>query len=300
MFYEQGARLGAEPGAAARVRLPGRHARPREDGGVRPHRRRRALGADAPGVSRADAQPLRRRRRAAGAHPGRARVLRPARPQDAPRRRAALQRRRGDGRERRRLRGAVRHRQHLPVEGPRGAGRLGARDGRRDAAGGGARPQGAGRGHAPGRRHRRRRAVRAAPQRRAPGRRSPPRAPPGGGAGRAAGAGRRPRQRADEHGVRRHPGDGRAGRRAGRASRRGGRALPRRGAVVGALRHPSRRGRRRRRGRRHRGRQGAGRGREPDVRPEAPPTRRPTAPSATTWRRARDGVHCPRVCHPGG
>ena len=37
---------------------------------------------------------------AAGAHPGRARVLRPARPQDAPRRRAALQRRRGDGRER--------------------------------------------------------------------------------------------------------------------------------------------------------------------------------------------------------
>ena len=62
VFYEQGARVGAQPGAAARVRLAGRHARPREDGGVRAHGRRRALGADAPRVPRADAQPLRRRR----------------------------------------------------------------------------------------------------------------------------------------------------------------------------------------------------------------------------------------------
>ena len=50
---------------------------------------------------------------------------------------------------------------------------------------------------------------------------------------------------ADQHGVRRHPGDGRAGGRAGRAPRRRGRALPRRGAVVRALRHAPRRGRRR-------------------------------------------------------
>ena len=93
-------------------------------------------------------------------------------------------------------------------------------------------------------------------QRRAAGRRPPPRAAPRRGARRAARAGRRPRHGADQHGVRRHPGDGRAGGRAGRAPRRRGRALPRRGAVVGALRHAPRRGRRGTRGRDRRRDQG--------------------------------------------
>ena len=143
VFYEQGAASALSQVQLRVLRLPGRHPRPGEDGGVPAHGRRRALGADPPRVPRADAQPLRRRGGAARAHPGRARVLRPARPPDAPRRRAAVQRRRGHRRERRRVRGALRHGEHLPVQGPRRARRLGARHGRRDPAGGGARPQGA-------------------------------------------------------------------------------------------------------------------------------------------------------------
>ncbi len=59
------------------------------------------------------------------------------------------------------------------------------------------------------------------------------------------GAGRRPRDGADEHGVRRHARDGDACGRVGGAPRRRRRALPRRGAVVDPLRHAPRRGRRR-------------------------------------------------------
>ena len=80
----------------------------------------------------------------------------------------------GDRRRRRRVRGALRHRQHLPVEGPRRPGRLGARHGRRDAAGRHARAQSTRRRHAPGRHHRRRRALRAPEQCDSPRRRPPP------------------------------------------------------------------------------------------------------------------------------
>ena len=58
---------------------------------------------------------------------------------------------------------------------------------------------------------------------------------------------RGPGHRADQHGVRRHPGDGGAGRRARGAPRRAGRPVPRRVAVDCALRHAPRRGRRGRR-----------------------------------------------------
>ena len=61
IFFEQGARIGAEPGAASRLRLAGRHPGSGRHGGVRAHRRGRALRAHAAGVPGEHAQPLRRR-----------------------------------------------------------------------------------------------------------------------------------------------------------------------------------------------------------------------------------------------
>ena len=156
MFYEQGAAVGAQPGAAASLRLAGRDAGPREDGRVRAHRRRRALAPTrlvcleqthnhCGGV----VLPLEHMRAVRE-------LLRPARPEAAPRRRAALQRRRRHGRAGGRVRRAVRHGEHLPLERPRGAGRLGARGRHGDAAAGGARPQDLRRRHAPGGHSRRR------------------------------------------------------------------------------------------------------------------------------------------------
>ena len=93
----------------------------------------------------------------------------------------------------------------------------------------------------------------------APRRRPPARARARGASGDVARSRDRPGHGADQHGLRRHAGHRDAGRRPRGAARRGRRALPRRGPVDGALRHASRRGRRRHRADRRGGRARGGR-----------------------------------------